>query len=880
MKYQWFALSPYQIFTQLSTNKGGLSSAEAKRRLQRYGPNALPESRGDSLPTIFFRQFQSPLIYVLIISAIAIYALGEATDAAIILFVLIFNSIIGTIQEGRAQNTLQALNKLAKTTSTVIRDGEEQVLPDEELVPGDIILLNEGQRIPADARIIKANNLSIEEASLTGESVPIYKSVELPGQKSDSTRLTLGDQRTMVFRGTFIATGNGMAVVVTTGKETEIGKIAQSVQSISTDIPLKRAVERLTHQIIWVMAVISVAILSLGLVRGYDLREMFTTVVSLAVSAILEGLPIVLTLVLATGVWRMGRRNALVKKLNAVEALGQATIIAVDKTGTITRNQLMVSSVFLNGKEYQVTGAGYEPIGQIQLGEKIITAKQAIGELLLTAHIAVANTTAQLFRAEKTQAWQVIGDPTEAALLVFGQKLGVTREQIDTPIADLPFDYNRKYRATITRYEKRNLLSVTGAPEQVMALCTLSATEKETLNTTLTNLSRQGQRVVAFAYQYDITEIPQQPTKLTFGGFFGMSDVLHSEISQTVALVNKAGISVVMITGDHKETAETIARQAGIFHDGDRLLTGNQIETLSLPDLANQLDGVRVFARVTPEHKQKIIEAYRLRGDVVAMTGDGVNDAPPLVAADLGLAMGISGTEVAKEAADIVLLDDNFKSIAAAVEEGRSIYRTIKKVIAYLFATSAGEILVVAVALALGLPMPVTAAQIIWLNLVTDGFLDVSLAMEPKDKNILSEKWSKEAKSLIDSIMLQRILLFAVVMAIGTLALLGSYEDYDTVRLGAIALTVMAAFQWFNAWNSRSARHSVFSQNPLANPYLIGATVIVVVLQMAALHLPFLQSILRTTPLTLNEWVICIAVASSALWVEELRKIAARLFNR
>lgn len=878
MKHNWHLHPADEVLRLLNSSGQGLTSDEAARRLIEHGRNALPEAKVDSLLSIFSRQFKNPLIYVLVFASLIVAALGELTDASIILFVLIFNAVIGTIHEGRAQNTLQALKQLAKTATTVLRDKAEQIVDDELLVPGDIIILQEGQHVPADGRVIDEANLSVDESALSGESVPVHKVIA--PLKDGAGLLTVADQHNMLFKGTYITAGRATAVVVATGVATELGKIARSVEKINTDIPLKRSIEKLTRQIIGLVGMIALSLFVIGILRGYETREMFAMVVSLSVSAIPEGLPIVLTLVLATGVWRMSKRNALVKKLDAVEALAQTTVIAVDKTGTITQNSLMITAIYAGQKIYSVLGNGYEPKGQIKLDDKTIEPAKSDKALRLAAEIAMANAAAQVVQDKETGNWQVSGDPTEAALWVLGAKFGLNRDELPNlgvPFEDYPFDYERRYRASVYKNNKGYFLSVAGAPENILSLCNLSTTEKKEIEAVVQQFSKLGQRVVAFAYRPNATKIDiAKLPPLTFGGLYGMKDILQPGIKETVERVHNAGMKVVMITGDHQQTAETIALEAGIFRVGDKTLTGQTVELLSSKELADQLTNVTVFARVTPEHKQKIVEAYRLRGDTIAMTGDGVNDAPSLVAADLGLAMGRKGTEVAKEAADIVLLDDNFKTIVAAIEEGRNIYITIKKVMAYLFATSAGEILVIASSLFIGLPLPVTAAQIIWLNLVTDGFLDVSLAMEPKDDQMLKEKWTHRSKSLVDRLMVQRILIFALTMAAGTLFLLSFFDPADEIRYGSIALTVMAIFQWYNAWNSRSHSRSVFSQYGLANHYLIAATITIILLQIAALHLPFFQSVLHTEPLSLVDWLACLAVASTALWVEEMRKFLAR----
>lgn len=882
----WHMMPAGDVVRELESSDTGLSAKEAALRLREFGGNVLPEPKRASVLSLFASQFASSLIFVLALSALAIYLLGETHDAFIIVAVLVFNAIVGTVQEGRAQQTLDALRQFVETSATVLRDDQELVIPDTHVVPGDIIIVREGDRIPADARIISVQNLRVDESSLSGESVPVQKVAEGNEVESESP----SDQPCMLFRGTHAVTGTATAVVVATGTLTMIGGIAQRISTVDTEIPLKAEIRWLSHQIIKVVVVMSAVLFVVGLWRGLGVVEMFKTVVSLSVSVIPEGLPIVITLVLASGVWRMGKRNALVKRLQAVESLGQARVIAVDKTGTVTRNELVVRTVWADEKIFNVAGIGYEPTGALTVGDETVDAANH-PEVLFLAKAAALTANASVSYAPQDETWRVSGDPTEAAMIVFAEKAGFKQQDLlhESPLlGEIVFDYTLKYHTMLHEVEGEPLVTVAGAPEAVLALCSdirqggknhdLTAAKKRELEDIAAAMSEEGLRVIAIASRAHASkEISLESVHgLSFAGFLGMQDTVRPEAHEAVERAHGAGVRVVMITGDNAITARAIARQAGIWKEGDTVLTGADIADFSEEELSTHLANVSVFARVTPEHKLHIIGAFKARGELVAMTGDGVNDAPSLVAADLGVAMGKIGTEVAKEASDIVLLDDNFGSIVSAIEEGRAIYKSIKKVILYLFSTSAGEVLTITTALFLGLPLPVVAAQIIWLNLVTDGFLDVALAMEPKEKGLLRGTFERSNRMLMDKLALQRIAVMAVPMAVGTLWLFSQYYAVDLMKGWTISLTVLAVFQWFNAWNCRSERESIFSQSPFSNPYLLGATAIVVSLQLAAVYLPFLQGLLRTVPLSLSEWFLIIAVASSILAVEEIRKFFYR----
>ena len=858
------------ILNSLETSERGLTSEEALIRLNKYGKNEIIEKKSDGMFAIFLNQFKSPLIYILLFVCVVVFLMGEWMDAIIISIILIFNAAIGSIQEGRAQNTLLALKNFIETKATVKRDDQETIISDKEIVPGDIIILQEGEKVPADAIIISSNGLKINEAAMTGESNPVYKDTE---------------NNNIVLRGMNILSGSGKAVVTKTGNSTFIGKIARKISKIDTEIPLKKNISFLSKIIVRSVLILCLLIFLIGIYHNHSIEEMLLTVTTLSVSIIPEGLPIVITLILASGVWRMSKKNALIKKLQAVEALGQANIIAVDKTGTLTRNEMIVQKVFVNNKFFDIDGLGYEPKGNIKLNEELLDPINE-PDLVFTAKMASFCANARVIFSEEENLWQVTGDPTEAAILVFAQKVGFHKDELikkNPRIEEQPFDYEKKYRYSIHNIDNKNIMTVTGAPETILKLSTkiwknnreyvISQKEKENLETTFCEMLKGGLRVIALAKKSNSSKV----NELCFIGFLGMKDALRLEVIESVKKAQDAGIRIIMITGDHKLTAKSIATEAGIYKSGDIILTGKDLDNLSNEELLKKINKVSIFARVNPEHKLRIVNLFKSQGKIIAMTGDGVNDAPSLVAADLGISMGKIGTEVAKEASDIILLDDNFKTIVSAIEEGRIIYKTIKKVILYLLSTSVGEVLVIVGALLLNYPLPVLAVQIIWLNFVTDGFLDVALAMDSKEKNILKQKFNKPNKYLIDKIMIQRIIIFSIIISFGTLLLFKEYYMIDMVKALTISLTTLSVFQWFNAWNCRSERDSIFSSNIFSNKYLIGATLIVILLHSLAIYNPFFQSILKTTPLSLSEWLIIILVSSSIIVVEEIRKLLFRI---
>ncbi|MEK7649200.1 MAG: HAD-IC family P-type ATPase [Patescibacteria group bacterium] len=888
--YHWYSLSPQTIEKQLSSSlERGLSHEEAHNRLKADGPNQMPVEKTDSFFLIFIRQFQSPLIYLLGAASLTMFALNDPIDGSIILFVLSFNAVLGTIHDGRAQQTLRKLRDFITTTVTVMRHGERSIIPDTELVVGDIILIHEGERIGADARLIECNGLRVDESSVTGESGSIDKTHEAIKQ----TNVPIADQHSMVFKGTAVVAGSAKAIVVATGTRTEIGKIGVEISHISTEMPLKNEMGLLSRAVIIAAAVICGGIFILGIMKGRDVIQMFEAVVSLSVSVIPEGLPIVLTLILANGVWHMAKRNALVKKLQAVEALGQAEVIAVDKTGTLTKNELIVRKLFTLDGEYDVSGSGYTPEGTISFqGEAVAFGEQEVLEKLIAYSAATSEATIAL--EEKDQTWKISGEPTEAALTVLAHKVGLTGDSIRERypiIMELPFNYKEKYHAILTQEDGEKRLIVTGAPEVIIAHSiavakngahhALNEDIREEIEDAIQRFSRKGLRVIACAYSthpnlQDLLLLhPSHVERLTFVGLCAIQDTLRDEVPAAIEKAKNAGIRIVMLTGDHINTARAIAQSAGIYHDGDEVLTGPDIERLSSEELQSLLARVTVCARVTPEHKLRLVQGYRSRGEIIAMTGDGVNDAPALVAADLGIAMGKNGTEVAKEASDIILLDDNFSSIIAAVEEGRNIFKTLKKVILYLFSTNLSEVITISLALIIGLPLPLLAAQIIWLNLVTDSFLDVSLSMEPKEHNLLTRNGTTKRTSLVDGLMIQRIILMSLPMALSALFLFEmTYRDNMEKAL-TLCMTTLAFSQWLNAWNCRSEDRSIIKQF-FSNKALLGALAMVVSLQLLAVYHPLLNTILHTVPLDGQDWAMIASLSLFVVVIEEIRKYIAR----
>ncbi|HMO78820.1 MAG TPA: cation-translocating P-type ATPase [Candidatus Paceibacterota bacterium] len=889
MSKEWYNHDVQKILKQFNVSADrGLTKIRVEEYKKQYGENILSEENKRTIFDIFIDQFKSPLIYVLLFALVIVTLLGDFLESIIIAFVILLNSIIGTIQEGKAQNTLSALKKLVKSYVTVLRDGIEQRVPDYELVPGDIILLKDGEAVGADARLIESNFLKVNESSLTGESNLVLKISE----PISGLEVGLGDRINMVFRGTYVVSGLAKAVVVDTGLNTVVGKIAKRLTGLQMDVPLKKNISNLSKVIVWSVLFLCVIIFANQMARGFDFINSLKIVVAVSVSAIPEGLPVVVTLVLASGVWRMSKQNVLVKNLQAVEALGQAKVIALDKTGTITKNQMTVEKIFFDNKLFTVSGAGYEPKGSLIFDNKVVNHTEYKGmEFLFLA----SSLTAIAEFDKKNQDWNLTyGDPTEASLIILAKKFGYDRKELLNKypkILEIPFDMENKHHSIVNKFDKnKKILFTAGGPELILKKCQkiwLNGKTKKITSVDIKNLENQlsllmsdGYRILALAMNQKATENidAKNLPEMTFIGFVGITDAIRPEVKESVLSVRNAGMKVVMITGDHIDTATAIAKKVSIFQDGDEVLSGSQIQNMSDEQLSKNISNVTVYARVTPNDKLRIIEAYKKRGETIAMTGDGVNDALSLVAADLGVAMGKIGTEVAREASDIILLDDKFGNIVNAAEEGRNIYLTIKKTILYLLSTGLGEIMAIMIAIAINIPLPLLPAQIIWLNLVTGSILVAGLVFDPKDKNIMKDSFKKPSKYIIDFNMGIRIFIIAITISITTVILFSNYFTNDIVKAWTMSLAVLSMLQWYNIFNVRSEKKTIFSKETFTNIYLWIGLFIVLILQLFAIYNPFMQKALNLTALGLGEWAIIIVVGLIIVLVEEIRKSIYRNF--
>ncbi len=858
----------------------GLSQQEAERRLKLYGMNELVGKKPDSYFMIFIRQFQSPLIYLLVLAAGFIFFMSDdPTDAFIISGVLVFNAFLGAIQEGRSRNILEQLKHFAGISAVVIRDGEQKIVAEEEVVPGDVLILQDGSRIPADARLFEVKSMVVDEALLTGESESVRKTAETMAADT----LILADQKNMVFKGTYVVAGLGKALVIATGIRTEIGKIQESIQEIDTDMPLKREIDRLVHWMIAVILVICVVLFGIGYSTGIRLSELLATLTALFICVVPEGLPVVLSLALVTGIYRMAKNNILVKRMQGVEALGRADTLIIDKTGTLTRNELIVSQMVTPQARYVVSGIGYFNEGEI-IRDGISDDLGNDGYLVDLLRACSLLAHAQLRFDERTKTFTIKGDPIDAALVVLVQKAVLLRDKIRgnsyRELYEIPFDAQWKYHAIFIEQQGVGIVYLLGSPEIIYSRMQKNSILQDEFN----SLLDRGLRVLAVAKkQFDprIFLVPEEhklsvgaqvlATGLELIGLIGLQDAIRPEVSASIKQAQESGLHVIMATGDHLKTALFVARETGIYTDSEDILLGNELEALDESQVDELVRHTTIYARVTPRQKLSIIEALHRRGRLVAMTGDGVNDAPALIAADLGIAMGGIGTEVAKQAADIVLLDDSFTSIVRAIEQGRHIFYTLRRVVLYFFATNFGEILVVIFALLLRIPLPITAAQILWLNLVTDGFLDMALTMEPQEPRLLQQRWLRRAR-LVNPRMMAKMMYMAIPMGIGSLIIFLRYYHTDLTYARTATLITMAMFQWFNAWNCRSETKSVFQLGLFSNPWLLLAIGGVFVLQLVLLYVPFMQRIFDTVPLTCADWIRIFLLSSTLFVIEELRK--------
>ena len=885
---RWHARSQGEIEQELGVDPAaGLTGEEAARRLSAHGRNELPEAPPPSPWRILAAQFTSLIVWVLIGAALVSGLLGEWIDAGAILAIVLLNGLLGFLQEYRAEQSLAALRTLAVTYARVVRDGTRLNLSSTELVPGDIIDVEAGDHVPADARLLQATTFRTQEAALTGESTPVEK---LSTALRDSD-LPLADQRNMLFMGTTVTGGKGRAVVVATGSVTELGRIATLMTAVPVEpTPLQRRLEQFGHVLLALSLGIVLVVFGLGVWRGEPLFDMFLTAVSLAVAAIPEGLPAIVTTTLALGVMRMVSRHALIRRLPAVETLGAATVICTDKTGTLTKNEMTVTHLAIDDLVIEVTGEGYAPVGKIVGGDP---GEGALRDLLWTALLC---NGASLKQAE--DKWTVVGDPTEGALLVVGRKGGWVKEELERAqplLGELPFDSDRKMMTMVRRLEGRAVAYVKGAPDVLLGCCDDYVTktgERRPLTESLRHsilsvnqqFAQQALRVVALALRV----LDPEPTsfepdlverRLCFLGLAAMKDPLRPEAKSAVELCRSAGIATVMITGDHKETALAIAREAGFASGPAQALSGLELNRLSDADLAARVRNVSVYARVSAEHKLRIVKAWRSQGAVVAMTGDGVNDAPAVREADIGIAMGVTGTDVTKDASDMVVTDDNFASIAAAVEEGRSIYSNIRKSVHYLLSCNLSEVLVMLGSTVLGWPLPLLPIHILWINLVTDGFPALALAVDPKDPDVMKRPPRDPQAPLLDRRRFLTVCVQGLLMAAATLAVFGialSIVKDEVPFARTMTFTTLVLVQFLHAFTCRHDRYSLFQVGVASNRMLVGAVLVSALLQGAILLSPWGQEIFKVVPLRADEWSVIVGFGLLPFLVMELWKVWGR----
>lgn len=889
----WHSLEITAICKELKSNLcSGLIAEEVASRVKEYGTNTLPETKKRSLFSIFINQFLSPLIYLLLIAAGMAIFIGEAKDALVIIVVVLLNSVIGAIQEGRAEQSIAALSRLTKHNCRVLREGKEFILEAKDLVPGDIILLEAGDAVPADSRIFKSSALKVSEAALTGESLPVEKSEAL---LSRNTRLP--DQKNMLFAGTHIAFGRAQALVVATGLDNEIGKIAiMSSDAERAKTKLESRVEDFGKKLIVVAIVVFILVLGTGLLRDISFSTMFMIAISQMVSLVPEGLPVAITIALAVGVRRMAHKKTIVRRLSAVESLGSTTVICTDKTGTLTKNQMTVTEIYLpaSRRSISVSGVGYASQGEFkEKDQKMCPLESKTLSKFLEANVLCNDSQIE---QNDDQQWSVLGDPTEGALLIMAAKAGVDIELTRKNQArtnEIPFDPKFQLMATQHEESGRSLIYIKGSPEAIFERCRFLDHEgkiepltKEALSeaqNTIRKMADDSLRVLAIAYLYDVQINSNEgfnsiPHDLVLLGLLGEYDPPRLEVADSISDCLGAGIKPVMVTGDHKATGVSIAKSLGMMSSNSEAIGGDELEYLTDEELTEKLSTISVFARVHPAQKLRIVKAYQKRGDIVAMTGDGVNDAPALMRANVGVAMGITGTEVAKDAAEIIITDDNFSTIISAISEGRLVYQNIQKLILFLFVTSIDEVLVLFLALSLGYPPPLAAVQILWINLVSEGVLTVNLIMEPLEGDEMVRQPIPSNQLLVDRSMIRRMPL----MTISSIASTFGWFAYRT-SIGVEAdlvqsetFTVLVVCQWFNVLNCRSSLNSVFHGDILKNPWLLGGLIVGVILQFLVIYWTPLSHFFHTRPIG-HEQLIWIGVVSSlVLWTEEIRKILAR----
>lgn len=874
----WHTLPVETVISQLASAPSGLTGAEAARRLIEFGPNELQGVRHVSPWTILFEQFKNVLIIILLVATILSAFLGHGIEAIAITIIVLFAVLLGFVQEYRAERAIEALRQMAAPTATALREGQEVEIPARDLVPGDVVMLRAGDKIPADARVIESINLQIEEAALTGESVPVEKQTA-PLAELESA---LGDRKSMAYAGTAATYGRGRAIVVATGMKTEFGKIAQMLQTVeSGKTLLQENLDKVGHTLARATLVVVAIIVAFGLLRGQPFVEMLVFGIALAVAVVPEALPAVVTISLAIGVQRMVKRHALVRRLPAVETLGRTSVICSDKTGTLTKDEMTVRKIFVADQLLDVSGTGYEPHGQFTRDGVVVEPFAAMKSLLEAGALA---SDARLVNDGSGNRWDIKGDPTEGALIVAAAKAGLDKGTIDQQfprVNEIPFTSETKRMTTLHTRSQGTVAYSKGAPEIILDSCSrrltedgdtvLDAASREKILETARQMASEALRVLAVASKSDAT-LSSAEQDMTFLGLVGMIDPPRPEAKAAIQVCEQAGIRAVMITGDHPLTAQAVARELGLLKDG-RVITGAELELLSEAEFEREAENIEVYARVSPAHKLRVVTALQKKGHIVAMTGDGVNDAPALKKADIGVAMGITGTDVTKEAAAMTLTDDNFASIVAAVEEGRGIFGNIKKYLMYLLSSNIGEIMLMAGATLLGLPLPLSAVQILYVNLATDGLPALALSVDPPEPDLMQRK-PREARV---GIFTRPIIILMVVgglwsalinLGLFTWARSTGRSDTEAMTMTFVSLVLI---QFFKAYNFRSDRHSVLNQ-PFVNKWLNRAIVWELLLLILIIYVPFLQAPFGTFSMSLGDWAVIVGLAFTVSPVLELTK--------
>ena len=897
----WHAMSSGEALVALGTSRAsGLSNEDAQARLSEHGPNSLAEPARRTLLEQFVAQFKEFLVVLLLISAGVSAAVGEVEDALVIGVIVVLNAVIGVAQERRAENALDALKKMASPRARVIRSGEPRLVEASSLVPGDIVLIEAGDSVPADARLVESAMLKLDESSLTGESVPVDQNAEVILDDD----APLGDRVNMVHMGSSVTYGRGVAVVVATGMSTQMGRIAAMLQEGEQETtPLQQKLEVLGKKLGTAAVLMCAGVFIAGLARGERAFDMFLTAVSLAVAAIPEGLPAIVTIVMAIGVQRMATQNAIIRHLPAVETLGSADVICSDKTGTLTTNQMTVRKLYVPGRAVDVTGEGYSRLGALlEAGSDAPVSPDASVSRMLTC--AILCSDARVRDVGDGGRLEMVGDPTEGAIVVAGLKAGIDQAQLAQwapRVAELPFESERKRMTTMHRLPESYLACTKGAPDEVVRVCTrvysggvvtpLTDDMREDIRRVNAEMAGRALRVLGVA-QREFAEIPGQTSvdavesDLVFLGLVGMQDPPRPEARDAVRECFNAGITPVMITGDHKDTAVAIAHDVGIMTGAAVAVTGSELSRMPDDELDRIVDRVRVYARVAPEHKVRIVDAWRRRGHVVAMTGDGVNDAPALRRADIGAAMGITGTDVAKSAADMILTDDNFATIVAAVREGRVVFDNIRKSVQYLVSCNIGEIIVIFAAILLGLPRPLLPIQILWLNLITDGLPALALGVDPPERDLMRRKPRGRDGSVLDRASSVRLVVYgASVAGLGLMSFamgLGWPGPIDLspdslVAARTMCLMTMSFSQLFHAFNFRSELSSLFSVGILANPKLMLAFLTSGLLQLGIVYLPGVSPFFNVVDIHGAQFLESVGLAALMIVIGELVKAVSRM---